>query len=81
MKRINFFLTFLLCSTFLSAQDIFDMYQKDPAASYVSVSPKMFEMLGKLSINTWCDDYPTSMDSRISQGTFQNLGLLNSFSR
>ncbi|MGB2306051.1 MAG: DUF4252 domain-containing protein [Flavobacteriaceae bacterium] len=52
MKRINFFLTFLLCTTFLSAQDIFDMYQKDPAASYVSVSPKMFEMLGKLSINT-----------------------------
>ena len=52
MKRINFFLTFLLCSTFLSAQDIFDAYQKDPAASYVSVSTKMFEMLGKLSINT-----------------------------
>ncbi len=52
MKKINFFLTFLLCSTFLSAQDVFDTYQKDPAASYVSVSSKMFEMLGKLSINT-----------------------------
>ncbi len=52
MKNTSLLLSFLLCSCLLSAQDIFEEFQKDPEVSYISVSPKMFEMLGKLSINT-----------------------------
>jgi len=51
MKNASLLLSFLLYSCLLSAQDIFEEFQKDPEASYISVSPKMFEMLGKLSIN------------------------------
>ncbi|MDG1263257.1 MAG: DUF4252 domain-containing protein [Flavobacteriaceae bacterium] len=52
MKNASLLMSFLLYSCLLSAQDIFEEFQKDPEASYISVSPKMFEMLGKLSINT-----------------------------
>ena len=52
MKNTSLLLSFLLCSCLLSAQDIFEEFQKDPEVSYISVSPKMFELLGKLSINT-----------------------------
>lgn len=52
MKNSLLFIFLILISNLTSAQDIFEKYQKNPEASYLSVSPKMFEMLGKLSINT-----------------------------
>ena len=52
MKKTSLLLILLLSINFLSAQTVFDQYQKNPEASYLSVSPKMFEMLGKLNINT-----------------------------
>ena len=52
MKKTSLCLILLMSINFLAAQNIFDQYQKDSSVSYLSVSPKMFEMLGKLSINT-----------------------------
>tara|TARA_B100000767_G_C19777639_1_gene543650 strand:+ start:7282 stop:7830 length:549 start_codon:yes stop_codon:yes gene_type:complete len=52
MKNHIIVLLLLLNIKLLIAQDIFDKYQKNPAVSYLSVSPKMFEMLGKLSLNS-----------------------------
>ena len=52
MKKHSLILVLLMSLNLLTAQNIFEQYQKDPAASYLSVSPKMFEMLGKLSLNT-----------------------------
>ena len=42
---------FLLSSTILIAQSIFDNYQTNDRVTYVSISPEMFSMLAKLNIN------------------------------
>ena len=52
MKKYSLILVLLMSLNLLTAQNIFEQYQKDPAVSYLSVSPKMFEMLGKLTLNT-----------------------------
>jgi hypothetical protein len=52
MKKYTLILVLLMSLNLLTAQNIFEQYQKDPAVSYLSVSPKMFEMLGKLSLST-----------------------------
>jgi len=52
MKKYTLILFLLMSLNLLTAQNIFEQYQKDPAVSYLSVSPKMFEMLGKLSLST-----------------------------
>ena len=36
----------------LSAQDIFDAYQNNEDVTYVSVSPKMFQLLARMTVNT-----------------------------
>ena len=51
-KKYSLILVLLMSLNLLTAQNIFEQYQKDPAVSYLSVSPKMFEMLGKLTLNT-----------------------------
>ena len=52
MNKFAFLLFIVFNFRQVTAQDVFQKYQKNPDASYLSVSPKMFEMLGKLSINT-----------------------------
>ena len=52
MNKCAFLLFIVFNFSQVTAQDVFQKYQKNPDASYLSVSPKMFEMLGKLSINT-----------------------------
>ena len=42
---------FLLSSSILIAQSIFDNYQTNDRVTYVSISPQMFSMLAKLNIN------------------------------
>lgn len=43
---------FLLVCFNLQAQSPFDSYKSSDAVSYISVSPQMFQLLGKLKINT-----------------------------
>ncbi len=52
MNKCAFLLYIVFNFSQVTAQDVFQKYQKNPDASYLSVSPKMFEMLGKLSIST-----------------------------
>ncbi len=52
MKKIYLFLTFCLLTSGMSGQSIFDKYEDNQDVSFVSISPKMFQMLGKMSVNT-----------------------------
>lgn len=51
MKK-TYVLLFLLGTLVLPAQSIFDAYANNEEVSYVSISPKMFQMLGKMSISS-----------------------------
>lgn len=51
MKKI-YIVLFMLGTLFLSAQSIFDAYANNEEVSYVSISPKMFQMLGKMSVSS-----------------------------
>lgn len=51
MKKI-YVVLFMLGTLFLSAQSIFDAYANNEEVSYVSISPKMFQMLGKMSVSS-----------------------------
>lgn len=51
MKKI-YLVLFMLGTLFLSAQSIFDAYANNEEVSYVSISPKMFQMLGKMSVSS-----------------------------
>jgi len=51
MKKI-YVVLFMLGTLFLSAQSIFDAYANNEEISYVSISPKMFQMLGKMSVSS-----------------------------
>jgi len=51
MKRF-FVLLFMLGAFLLPAQTIFDAYANNEEVSYVSISPKMFQMLGKMSVSS-----------------------------
>ena len=42
----------LIAASLSWGQDVFQKYQYDESVSYFSISPKMFEMLAKLSIET-----------------------------
>lgn len=51
MKKI-YVVLFMLGTLFLPAQSIFDAYANNEEVSYVSISPKMFQMLGKMSVSS-----------------------------
>ena len=51
MKKIHLLLTFCLLASSVSGQSIFDKYEDNHDVSFVSISPKMFQMLGKMSVN------------------------------
>jgi sugar-specific transcriptional regulator TrmB len=42
----------LITASFSWGQDVFEKYEYDDSVSYFSISPKMFQMLAKLSIET-----------------------------
>lgn len=43
---------FLLVPLFVLSQNIFEKYEDNLDVSYISISPKMFQMLGKMSIHS-----------------------------
>ena len=43
---------FAVSSLITKGQSIFDSYANNEEVSYISISPKMFEMLGKMSVST-----------------------------
>ncbi len=51
MKK-NIILLILITASFSWGQDVFEKYEYDDSVSYFSISPKMFQMLAKLSIET-----------------------------
>lgn len=48
----RYFILFLFACSSIQAQSPFDDYKSSDAVSYLSVSPQMFQLLGKLKINT-----------------------------
>ena len=51
MKNITFILITLFSTLVMSGQSIFERYANSDDVSLVSISPKMFKMLGQMSIN------------------------------
>lgn len=51
MKKMVLVL-FAISSLITKGQSIFDSYANNEEVSYISISPKMFEMLGKMSVST-----------------------------
>lgn len=51
MKK-KIILTALLITSLSWGQDIFEKYEYDDSVTYFSISPKMFQMLAKLSVET-----------------------------
>ncbi|MFD2551024.1 DUF4252 domain-containing protein [Bizionia sediminis] len=51
-QRILILAVLLLVPFFNQAQDIFSKYSESPEVTYVSIKPKMFQMLAKIDINT-----------------------------
>jgi len=51
MKKVNLVLFALLFSFLVNGQSIFERYANSDDVSLVSISPKMFKMLGQMSIN------------------------------
>ncbi len=58
MKR-TLFLIMTLCSLVVSSQTIFERYAENDDVTLVSISPKMFKMLGQMSISV---DDPEAKD-------------------
>ena len=52
MKKYLFVILFIGFFNPLQAQDIFDAYQNNEEVTYVSVSPKMFQLLARMTVNT-----------------------------
>lgn len=54
MKKnvLLFLMTIVLFPLSSQAQDIFSKYSENPEVTYVSIKPKMFQMLAKMDINT-----------------------------
>ncbi|MGI9551438.1 MAG: DUF4252 domain-containing protein [Aurantibacter sp.] len=50
-KQIAIFLLALL-PTFIYSQDIFDKYEDNDEVTFVAMQPKMFQMLGKMSVSS-----------------------------
>ncbi len=57
-KQIAIFLMALL-PTFIYSQDIFDKYEDNDEVTFVAMQPKMFQMLGKMSVSS---DDPEAKD-------------------
>lgn len=52
MKKILFIIALTLTPLLSTAQDIFDKYADDDKVTYVAMQPKMFQMLGKMSVSS-----------------------------
>ncbi|NKI27268.1 DUF4252 domain-containing protein [Arenibacter sp. 6A1] len=52
MKKQLVFLMLLLVPGYIFCQDIFDKYEDNNDVTFVVMQPKMFQMLGKMSIST-----------------------------
>lgn len=59
MKKQIVIVMLVVMPTFIFGQDIFDRYQDNDEVTFVSMQPKMFQMLGKMSVSS---DDPEAQD-------------------
>ncbi len=52
MKRIAVIILLTIAPLFSYGQDIFDKYEDDDKVTFVAMQPKMFQMLGKMSVSS-----------------------------
>jgi hypothetical protein len=51
MKKIIFLILFVTTTSWSHAQDVFEKFQNNDGVSYISINPKMFELIGKFSLS------------------------------
>ncbi|WP_405414261.1 DUF4252 domain-containing protein [Maribacter sp. Asnod1-A12] len=52
MKKILILALLVLAPVIISAQDIFEKYEDNDKVTFVAMQPKMFQMLGKMSVSS-----------------------------
>ena len=52
MKKFILIILFAQMAQYGTAQTVFEKFQNSDAVSYISINPKMFQLFGKMSINT-----------------------------
>ena len=70
MKRNLLLMTTFIASFWVSGQNIFERYADNDKVTFISISPKMFEMLGQMSL---------SMDDPEAQEYMEMVTSINNF--
>jgi len=52
MKKFILIILFAQMAQYGATQTVFEKFQNSDAVSYISINPKMFQLFGKMSINT-----------------------------
>lgn len=52
MKKILVLTLLVLAPVIINAQDIFEKYEDNDKVTFVAMQPKMFQMLGKMSVSS-----------------------------
>lgn len=75
MKKKIILFVILFINTGIYCQTIFDRYSNNDDVTLISISPKIFKMLGKMSINL---DYPEAQDYLDMVSSITNFKVLTS---
>ncbi|MCF1191927.1 DUF4252 domain-containing protein [Mangrovimonas sp. AS39] len=76
-KMILFLMAIMLLPLTSNAQDIFDKYSNSTDVTYVSIKPKMFQMLAKMNINTDDPEAQSYLDMVNSITSFKTIVTAN----
>tara|TARA_R110000868_G_scaffold162195_1_gene393211 strand:+ start:426 stop:1019 length:594 start_codon:yes stop_codon:yes gene_type:complete len=77
-KFVIIVMAIMLMPAISSAQDVFDKYSESSDVTYVSIKPKMFQMIAKMGINVEDPEAKAYMDMINSITSFKTLVTDNS---
>ncbi len=72
-KLVIFVMAIMLMPAISSAQDVFEKYNDNSDVTYVSIKPKMFQMIAKMGINVEDKEAKAYMDMVNSITSFKTL--------
>ena len=78
MKKQIILIIVLFINSFAYSQIIFDRYANNENVTLISISPKMFKMLGKMSLKS---DFPEAQNYLEMVTSINNFKLLTSFNQ
>ncbi|MGB0376835.1 MAG: DUF4252 domain-containing protein [Flavobacteriaceae bacterium] len=73
MRNLALAILTFMCSNALLAQNIFDTYQNNEDVTYVSINPKMFQLLARMTVNSADEEAQEFLSMVSSIQTFKVL--------